>query len=309
MPVRNGEKTVLSALNSLRHQSYEDIRINVYDNASTDKTAEIIKALSAEDKRIQIFESTINVGAVSNFIRALEGVETEYFMWAAADDFWAPNYAELLHKVLDNSSAIGSFGRVWQIDSDGNPINSHPANGRFFPFSAESSPRTRRFRYLASSDIRGKANLWYSLFRTKTVQAAIERVPLSVFSYDVGFLLHLLNSGPLLSAPGAHFFKRIHGGNVSPTDHLSQHQVAITSQPPRGYFLMGVDSKVSRARYQHLLKKDAFDIGVLVPLVLWKKVKFQINRLSHVARRLARSTPLPARWNRINSPQRWESGQ
>jgi len=92
MPVYNGEKCVGQALDSLLVQDFKDFELIISDNASTDRTAEICQAYAARDKRIQYHGTEKNTGPFLNFKRVLELARGEYFMWAADDDRWEPNF-------------------------------------------------------------------------------------------------------------------------------------------------------------------------------------------------------------------------
>ena len=56
MPVFNCEKTVSIAINSILDQTYKNIELIIVNDASTDKTREIIENISKNDRRIRIFE-------------------------------------------------------------------------------------------------------------------------------------------------------------------------------------------------------------------------------------------------------------
>jgi GT2 family glycosyltransferase len=52
LPVYNGEPYIINALNSAVNQSYKNLEIIIYDNCSTDKTAEIIKSFKIDGKEL-----------------------------------------------------------------------------------------------------------------------------------------------------------------------------------------------------------------------------------------------------------------
>ncbi len=53
MPVYNGEKYLIQALDSLLTQSFKDFELIISDNASTDNTAEICKRYLEKDNCYQ----------------------------------------------------------------------------------------------------------------------------------------------------------------------------------------------------------------------------------------------------------------
>ncbi|OIP84275.1 MAG: hypothetical protein AUK44_03260 [Porphyromonadaceae bacterium CG2_30_38_12] len=57
IPARNEATHIMSLLVELQHQQYQNLEILVYDDASTDNTADLVSAMAWHDKRIQLFGS------------------------------------------------------------------------------------------------------------------------------------------------------------------------------------------------------------------------------------------------------------
>src|SRR5437868_11959393 len=100
VPVRNGEKYVARALDCVLAQTYENFELLISDNASTDGTYEICQRYTG-DARVQLWRNEQNIGANGNFDLTLERAAGKYFMWAAADDMWAPRFVEALVHELE----------------------------------------------------------------------------------------------------------------------------------------------------------------------------------------------------------------
>jgi glycosyltransferase involved in cell wall biosynthesis len=101
VPVRNGESEIEACLACLSNQTYRDLAIIVYDNASTDRTSEIVTAAMRKDPRISYFRHETNIGALPNFAAVLAAAKSPYFMWRAYDDLSDPAYVEYLVAALD----------------------------------------------------------------------------------------------------------------------------------------------------------------------------------------------------------------
>jgi glycosyltransferase involved in cell wall biosynthesis len=107
IPVYNGEKTLFKLLESLLKQKHENIEIIVSDNASIDNTKEIINRFQGRDTRIKYFRNDKNIGIFQNFNRVFGYASGEYFMWAACDDEFDPNFiSECLKVLLLNPHAV-----------------------------------------------------------------------------------------------------------------------------------------------------------------------------------------------------------
>lgn len=128
LPVRNGENYLQVALDSLRRQTFEDFRLLIADNASTDSTPEICRAYAEKDPRITFIRHGENIGAARNFNFVFRSLPCTYFKWAAHDDVMEPSYLERCIQRLDAdpgvvlahsySNEIDALGRVTRTFDD-----------------------------------------------------------------------------------------------------------------------------------------------------------------------------------------------
>ncbi len=85
LPVRNGEGVIQNALGSLSRQTFPDFEVIVVDDGSTDGTVEILKSISKEDPRVQVFtRGPQGIAAALEFARAQAG--GQYLTRMDADD-------------------------------------------------------------------------------------------------------------------------------------------------------------------------------------------------------------------------------
>jgi glycosyltransferase involved in cell wall biosynthesis len=126
MPVRNGARHLEEAIASLLSQTESSFVLHVSDNCSDDATPEICARLAAQDPRIRYERQDRDLGAVGNFNHLLESARTPFFMWAAHDDWWAPEFLdETLGLLRGAPHAIGcavgrkglvpETGKSWQV--------------------------------------------------------------------------------------------------------------------------------------------------------------------------------------------------
>ena len=94
MPVYNGAAYLESAIRSLLAQTYTDLQLIICDNASTDATPEICKAIAAEDSRVRYIRNRENVGLAANWNKAFEFSRSPFFKWHAYDDLCEPTFLE-----------------------------------------------------------------------------------------------------------------------------------------------------------------------------------------------------------------------
>lgn len=62
MSVYNAEKYIGEAIESILQQTFSDFEFIIIDDASTDKTADILKKFSSKDKRIRIIKNKKTLG-------------------------------------------------------------------------------------------------------------------------------------------------------------------------------------------------------------------------------------------------------
>ena len=225
MPVYNGELFLCEAIDSLLSQSYKDFELIISDNASSDNTEVICLNYQKEDKRVRYIKQPKNIGALPNFQFVLNEAKCEYFMWAACDDKWDSRWVELLLNRLTTSKSRAVFGRVQQIDELSKPIKNHPTNDNHFSFTG---PRfKRKASFFLEFEGKGKANLFYSLYRTKL----LKKYNISIYQRDYYALFDLLNEIEFYSVQGVFLYKRIHNandGNLKPKTKLTKLKEALT---------------------------------------------------------------------------------
>ena len=129
VPVYNGEDLLEKSLDCLREQSFRDIEVLIFDNCSSDRTAEIAQQFCAIDLRFRYFRQTENVGAPPNFLGALEAASSPFFLWRAADDTSDADYIEkLLALLVANPQRDIAVARIVSRLPDGRVTQIHPVS-------------------------------------------------------------------------------------------------------------------------------------------------------------------------------------
>ena len=121
MPVRNGQRFIGQAVDSLLAQSCEDFELIICDNASTDATEHICRDLAARDRRVRYHRNRHDIGPAGNHNRCFElARNSPYFRWHAHDDVCLPTYLQKCLEVLDrDASIVNCHSRTRVIDEDG----------------------------------------------------------------------------------------------------------------------------------------------------------------------------------------------
>jgi glycosyltransferase involved in cell wall biosynthesis len=128
LPVYNGENYLQQALDSILAQTYDNLQVVIGDNASSDRTEEIIRAYAAKDARVLYYRHDRNIGAAPNynfvFHKAVE-LGAIYFKWAAHDDVIAPRFVEACAEVLDRDPKLAmAHSRALSMEADGEIVGN-----------------------------------------------------------------------------------------------------------------------------------------------------------------------------------------
>lgn len=95
MAAFNGGKYIKEQIDSIISQSHNDWNLYIRDDGSTDNTLNIIKEYCKKDSRIHLFEDkNLHIGVKNSFLRLLESVESELYMFCDQDDVWLPTKIE-----------------------------------------------------------------------------------------------------------------------------------------------------------------------------------------------------------------------
>ena len=108
LPVRNGERFVRRALESVLAQDFADFEVVVCDNASDDATPRILREVAQGDPRVRLFENERDIGQIENVNRVFRLSRGTYFRWLGADDWLEPSYLARCVAALDaRPEAVG----------------------------------------------------------------------------------------------------------------------------------------------------------------------------------------------------------
>ena len=115
----NGEKYIKEQLDSIFSQTYTNIEIIVFDDASTDNTVEILKTYEKKEN-FSYHINKKNVGLRENSLLAFKACTGDLIAPADQDDIWKKNKIELLVDNIGNNTLI--YTDSTPIDSDGKEL-------------------------------------------------------------------------------------------------------------------------------------------------------------------------------------------
>jgi glycosyltransferase involved in cell wall biosynthesis len=105
VPTHNSARTVADAIQSCVSQTFKDLEILIYDEASRDNTREIIAGFAARDPRIRVMTNDTNSGPLLAWRKLLHEARGRWCTFVWADDLILPRYVETLAGVLQKNPA------------------------------------------------------------------------------------------------------------------------------------------------------------------------------------------------------------
>ncbi len=104
MVVRNEEKNISEAIQSILGQTFSDFEFIIVDDNSTDRTKEIIGSFS--DPRIQLFDNPNNPGRPGSLNFGYAQARGRYIAHTDGDDISLPNRIQLLYEFMESHPEI-----------------------------------------------------------------------------------------------------------------------------------------------------------------------------------------------------------
>lgn len=129
VPIYNVEKFLLTCIQSILSQTYQDFELILVDDGSPDGSPQICDECAKADNRIKVVHKQ-NGGSVSACNRGLELASGEYICFIDGDDFIAEDYLSALVSALkeDTDMVCMNCIRYWNEEKhDLHRINMLPA--------------------------------------------------------------------------------------------------------------------------------------------------------------------------------------
>lgn len=109
IPAYNAESCISRSIRSVQSQTEQDFEIIVIDDASSDRTVDVVSKLSDQDPRITLLQSPTNAGPSSARNAGLDHARGRWLALLDADDAFKPDRLEALCAIAERNDldAIG----------------------------------------------------------------------------------------------------------------------------------------------------------------------------------------------------------
>lgn len=202
MFLHNEEKYLTQALESLLAQTYQDFRLIVLDDCSTDSTEEIVRRYAEQDDRITFVKNPSRMGYAANYRITFQlAGAVDYFAWAAGHDVYHPRWLEALVRALDEyPDAVVAYSQTVRIDGK-NQVLAGPS-----PVLDTTGLGLRERLRVVGSLRKGFGDMVYGLFRADALRKAGVMRP--VLLLDRLLLTELAMAGTFKEVPEALWSRR-----------------------------------------------------------------------------------------------------
>lgn len=141
IPAYNAERFIRATLESALGQQYPKIEIVVSDDASTDRTAEVVAGFGSA--RVQLIRQAKNLGRSQNCNAVIAASRGKYVVKLDADDILEPDYVSSMIPQFEADPTITFAHCACRlIDIDGKPIGyERSLSGSFVRDGLEEWPR------------------------------------------------------------------------------------------------------------------------------------------------------------------------
>lgn len=205
MPVFNGEKYLIDAIQSVIHQTFSDWELIIIDDGSKDNSLKISKECEAIDQRIIVLQHTggINKGVSASRNLGMKYAKGKWISLLDADDIWKPAKLREEFKIqFSNDDLILIYSKALTFDYD----ESENFNSLVYG-SGESGKTTDPFKKLISGFLAPTSGISFRNDIAQKVGGFNEQLD---FAEDTLFMHQLIEYGNIYFIDEVLSYFRVH---------------------------------------------------------------------------------------------------
>jgi glycosyltransferase involved in cell wall biosynthesis len=100
-PTFNRAKYIITAIESVLAQTFEDFELIIVDDGSTDETASLIAPIENADTRVRYIQQENKGRSVARNV-GIEAAQGEYVCFLDSDDYWLSNHLKNIHQFSES---------------------------------------------------------------------------------------------------------------------------------------------------------------------------------------------------------------
>jgi glycosyltransferase involved in cell wall biosynthesis len=205
----NQERFVGEAVKGLLDQTYPTLEIIIFDDCSTDSTAEVIRRSIAESPRrtaVQFIENPVNISGYEVSAAGLARAAGDFLMISHGDDVMMPNMIEEMMRVMIGEDVSLVTANAVYIDENSKPLNR--------TFRDPVQPADDSFDTLVR-DGSNACSFGPAILFDRRIYETFGWIPGHLTAYDImyPFFAYLLKGARFIRQPLLKY--RVHGSNSS----------------------------------------------------------------------------------------------
>lgn len=123
MPCYNMERFIADTIQSVINQTYADWELLVVDDASSDKTVEVVQSFCEKDPRICLEVKSEHSGIANTRNRCLQMAKGRFLAFLDSDDLWHPDKLEQQLNFMTEHHIGFSYTSYDCVNESGHPLN------------------------------------------------------------------------------------------------------------------------------------------------------------------------------------------
>lgn len=204
----NGENFILDQIRSIKNQTVKPSSVYIYDDGSTDSTANIISSFLEKYHLLdwQLYISERNQGWCINAINALSNTNEDIVFWCDQDDVWDRNKIETMIDYFDNNECMAVYSSWRYINSKSDLMDI---------ISGRNSGKVLTVNPNKKDDIIPPMLGCSACYSRKIITFLYDIIPCKFNSPDWILNYLALSAGKILYIDKPLFSRRIHDNNVT----------------------------------------------------------------------------------------------
>lgn len=178
IPVYNAEKYLAPCLQSALGQSEADIEVIAVDDASTDRSLEILRSFATRDPRLKVLANEKNLGQAATRNRGIDVSTGRWIAFLDNDDMLAPDFCKVLLAEAEKSGADIIKGRARITEPDGR---------------VHETPRESQRDIMQKSPLCFSESWWTAMFNGREIRGKVRLHDNASLGEDMIFLVETIS--------------------------------------------------------------------------------------------------------------------
>jgi glycosyltransferase involved in cell wall biosynthesis len=202
----NHERYISQAIESILNQTFPDFELIIVDDASTDRSREIIEAYKKRDSRIRIVYHDSNKGISKTANDGFEIARGKFVALMNSDDLWTPGKLEKQICILQQNPDLVIWSNAMIIDAKGNET------GRLFSQMQDIDKR-QKSGYIFPQLVKGNFICATSIIFATQIVGQVKFDMRLTYAEDYKFMIDVARNHHFYFIPEPLVKYRIHGDN------------------------------------------------------------------------------------------------